>query len=86
MAQRKYLNLCEIEALLSATLKMPHPERNHCLILMGYLHGFRASELLGIKMSDIDLQAGNLNIRRLKTVYQLNILCRNRRCSPFVAG
>ncbi|EIL41084.1 hypothetical protein ECO9942_05068, partial [Escherichia coli O26:H11 str. CVM9942] len=33
--------------------------------LMGYLHGVQASELLGIKLSDIDLQAGNLNIRRL---------------------
>ncbi|EFI5218649.1 tyrosine-type recombinase/integrase [Escherichia coli] len=66
MAQRKYLNPGEINELLSAVCKMPHPERNHCLILMGYLHGFRASELLGIKLSDIDLQAGNLNIRRLK--------------------
>ncbi|MBB2255215.1 DNA recombinase, partial [Escherichia sp. 0.2392] len=44
MAQRKYLNPGEINELLSAVCKMPHPERNHCLILMGYLHGFRASE------------------------------------------
>ncbi|AOD13411.1 tyrosine-type recombinase/integrase [Escherichia coli] len=65
MDNKKYLNPGEIHKLHSAVFKVPHPERNHCLLLMGYLHGVQASELLGIKLSDIDLQAGNLNIRRL---------------------
>ncbi|EFU2785901.1 hypothetical protein HUH83_000801 [Salmonella enterica] len=41
--------------MLSATDRMPFPERNRCLILMAFIHGFRASELLGLRLSDIDL-------------------------------
>lgn len=52
--------------LLSATDRMPFPERNRCLILMAFIHGFRASELLGLRLSDIDLAGRQLYIRRLK--------------------
>ena len=51
--KRKYLTQEEIEKLLSATDRMPFPERNRCLILMAFIHGFRASELLGLRLSDI---------------------------------
>ncbi len=64
--KRKYLTQEEIEKLLSATDRMPFPERNHCLILMAFIHGFRASELLGLRLSDIDLAGRQLYIRRLK--------------------
>ncbi len=64
--KRKYLTQEEIEKLLSATDRMPFPERNRCLILMAFIHGFRASELLGLRLSDIDLAGRQLYIRRLK--------------------
>ncbi|EAP9194501.1 tyrosine-type recombinase/integrase, partial [Salmonella enterica subsp. diarizonae] len=49
--KRKYLTQEEIEKLLSATDRMLFPERNRCLILMAFIHGFRASELLGLRLS-----------------------------------
>ncbi|EHE8977206.1 tyrosine-type recombinase/integrase [Salmonella enterica subsp. houtenae serovar 43:z4,z23:-] len=64
--KRKYLTQEEIEKLLSATDRMPFPERNRCLILMAFIHGFRVSELLGLRLSDIDLAGRQLYIRRLK--------------------
>lgn len=60
--KRKYLTQEEIEKLLSATDRMPFPERNRCLILMAFIHGFRASELLGLRLSDIDLAGRQLYI------------------------
>ncbi|TNF74846.1 DNA recombinase, partial [Salmonella enterica subsp. enterica serovar Heidelberg] len=51
--KRKYLTQEEIEKLLSATDRMPFPERNRCLILMAFIHGFRPSELMGLRLSDI---------------------------------
>lgn len=68
--KRKYLTQEEIEKLLSATDRMPFPERNRCLILMAFIHGFRASELLGLRLSDIDLAGRQLYIRRLKKAFQ----------------
>lgn len=40
--------------------------RNHAMILLAYKHGMRASEVCGLKMSDVDLKAGEIVIRRLK--------------------
>ena len=65
-SKRKYLSGPEVEALLEATRATRHSERNYCLIYMAYLHGLRASELLGLRLSDLDLRGGTLNVRRLK--------------------
>jgi type 1 fimbriae regulatory protein FimB len=40
--------------------------RNHAMILLAYRHGMRASEVCGLKVSDVDLKAGEIVIRRLK--------------------
>jgi type 1 fimbriae regulatory protein FimB len=40
--------------------------RNHAMILLAYKHGMRASEVCNLKLSDIDLKAGEIVIRRLK--------------------
>ena len=45
---------------------MSFPERNRCLIMMAFIHGFRASELLDLRLSDIDASGKQLNIRRIK--------------------
>ena len=66
MAQRKYLSREEIELLLSEASRNSWPERNYCLILMGFLHGFRISELLGLRLSDIDMRAKVIYVRRIK--------------------
>lgn len=41
-------------------------ERNYCMILMCYYHGMRVSELLKMKISDIDFNDNTVFIPRLK--------------------
>ncbi|EJF5652733.1 tyrosine-type recombinase/integrase [Salmonella enterica] len=66
MSGRRFLTQHEISALLAAALDGPNPERNHCLILMAFLHGFRASELLALNVADLDLKGRIVYVSRLK--------------------
>ncbi len=63
---RNYLTSTEVEALLSGVLDGNNPERNHCMLMTAFFHGMRASELLDIRLSDLDLKGRVLYIRRLK--------------------
>lgn len=63
---RKYLTQDEVYRLMDAAQSMSFPERNRCLIMMAFIHGFRASELLDLRLSDIDASGKQLNIRRIK--------------------
>ena len=40
--------------------------RDWAMILLAYRHGLRASEVCGLKLTDIDLKAGSISVRRLK--------------------
>lgn len=40
--------------------------RDWAMILLAYRHGLRASEVCGIKLTDLDLKSGSISIRRLK--------------------
>ena len=51
---RKYLTQDEVYRLMDAAQSISFPERNRCLIMMAFIHGFRASELLDLRLSDID--------------------------------
>lgn len=66
MTRRRFLTRGEVNSLLDAGLKGRHGVRNHTLIFMAFRHGFRISELLSIKMSDIDLDSKQIYVRRLK--------------------
>ncbi|QZY66581.1 tyrosine-type recombinase/integrase (plasmid) [Providencia rettgeri] len=66
MKQRKFITRTEIEALLNATKQGRYPERDYCLLLMGFLHGFRVSELRYLSISDINFTENTLYVRRLK--------------------
>jgi integrase len=35
------------------------------MILLAYRHGLRASEVCGLKLADMDLEAGSISVRRL---------------------
>lgn len=63
---RKYLTQDEVYRLMDAAQSMSFPERNRCLIMMAFIHGFRASDLLDLRLSDIDASGKQLNIRRIK--------------------
>lgn len=63
---RNYLTSSEITLLLEAIQKTRYPERNRCLIYMSFIHGLRVSEACGLRLSDIDLNAGEMYVSRLK--------------------
>ncbi|WP_272691077.1 tyrosine-type DNA invertase [Providencia sp. PROV116] len=66
MKQRKFITRNEINMLLDATKYGRYPERDYCLLLMGFLHGFRVSELSHLSINDIDLVQKIVYVRRLK--------------------
>tara|TARA_R110001592_G_scaffold90460_2_gene265939 strand:+ start:4946 stop:5539 length:594 start_codon:yes stop_codon:yes gene_type:complete len=63
---KNFLSEKEIEQLLNAARKNRHGTRDHLLLLMMYRHGLRVSEVISIKLADLNLQQGRLWIRRLK--------------------
>lgn len=63
---RKYLTSYEINNLLTYAKKDVLGIRNYCMILMCYIHGFRASELLNIKISDVEVNSRRIYVSRLK--------------------
>lgn len=67
MEQRKFLTKDEVSSMLSVAIKNDrHGVRNHCMIFLAFSHGFRISELLALKTSDININAGQIYIRRIK--------------------
>jgi site-specific recombinase XerD len=64
---RDYLTRDEVASLLRAAKKSPrHGTRNYAMILIAYRHGLRASELVNLRVSDLDLHAGTIYCRRAK--------------------
>jgi type 1 fimbriae regulatory protein FimB len=64
--EREYLTEPEINALLAASTRSRNPERDYCLILLAYLHGLRVSELISLRLDDIDLIGKRFFVPRLK--------------------
>jgi site-specific recombinase XerD len=54
----------EMLDLLKAARK--RSTRDWAMILLAYRHGLRASEVCGVKLTDVDLKSGSISIRRLK--------------------
>src|SRR6266567_4312681 len=64
---RDYLTRDEVASLLRAAKKSSrHGARNHAMILIAYRHGLRASEVISLRLSDLDLRAGTTYCRRAK--------------------
>ena len=64
---RDYLFPSEIKLLMEAIKRSPrHGIRNSLMALLAYRHGLRISELIDLRLSDLDLHAGRINCRRLK--------------------
>lgn len=66
MKERRYLTQREVLSILEATTGHQHQIRDYTMIVMGFLHGFRVSELTSLKLSDINMESKNVYIRRLK--------------------
>jgi integrase len=63
---KNFLTEAEIVSFLQAARKGRHGVRNYAMALLAYRHGLRVSELINIRMADLDLDAGHLFVRRLK--------------------
>ena len=64
---REYLTPDEVKALIKAAGSIGrHRHRDRTLILMGYRHGLRVSELVAMRWDQIELKAGRLHVVRLK--------------------
>ncbi|EBS3707171.1 pilus assembly protein [Salmonella enterica subsp. enterica serovar Hull] len=77
MSTRKFLTRHEILAMLKAVADAPNPERNLCFIMMAFIHGFRASEILTLQLADLDLRGRVIQVTRMKngfsTIHPLSV-------------
>lgn len=64
---REHLVPQEIEAMLKAARSIGrHGNRDATLILVGYRHGLRVSELVALRWEQVDFNGGTIYINRLK--------------------
>jgi type 1 fimbriae regulatory protein FimB len=63
---KNFLTGVEIADFLKAARKGRHSVRNYAMLLLAFRHGLRVSELINIRMPDIDLDTGRLFVRRVK--------------------
>src|SRR4029453_13345777 len=64
---REYQTSAEIERLMAAArASSRHGHRDATMILIGYRHGLRASELCDLQWSQVELATGRLHVRRAK--------------------
>ena len=63
---KNFLTTSEMKKFLAAARKGRHAVRDYCLMLMAYRHGLQVSELIDIRLNDLDLETGRLFVRRLK--------------------
>ena len=67
LRNREYLTESEVEDLQRAARKQGrHGHRDGSLILLAFSHGFRVTELVNLRWSQIDLKSGNVHVSRLK--------------------
>ena len=64
---REYLTEKEVDEIMNAARKLGrHGHRDSALILLGYRHGLRVSELVALRWEQIDLSQGLLHVTRAK--------------------
>jgi type 1 fimbriae regulatory protein FimB/type 1 fimbriae regulatory protein FimE len=63
---REYLLEAEVTAMMKAAKKGRWGHRDSTLILMGYRHGLRISELVNLRWQQVDFKTGHLHVKRIK--------------------
>ena len=57
---KDFLTEAEMKRFLDAASHGRHGVRDHAMMLMTFRHGLRVSELIDVRMKDIDLETGHL--------------------------
>src|SRR5215813_13103885 len=65
-SMREYLTEKEVDRLIEAAKGNRWGHRDATAILIAYRHGLRASELVALRWSDLELTTGRLHVRRAK--------------------
>jgi site-specific recombinase XerD len=63
---REYLTEAEVERLLTAANGNRWGHRDATMILVGYRHGLRVSELVDLRWDQVEFASGTLHVRRVK--------------------
>jgi integrase len=63
---REYLTEKEVDRLIETAKGNRWGHRDATAILVAYRHGLRASELVALRWSDLELQTSRLHVRRAK--------------------
>src|SRR5215470_7258072 len=63
---KDFLTPAEVENFLAAAKKGTHGIRDYAMALLAFRHGLRVSELIDIRVEEVDLKTGHIWIRRLK--------------------
>ncbi len=63
---RKHLTGHEVEKLIDAARQSRNPERDRCILLLSFRHGYRVSELCALPLDHVDLEGRVLHVKRLK--------------------
>ena len=63
---REYLTEAEVERLMAAAKGNRRGHRDATMVLVGYRHGLRASELVDLRWDQVDFASATLHVRRVK--------------------
>jgi site-specific recombinase XerD len=63
---REHLTEVEVEQLIEAVKGNRWPHRDATMILVGYRHGLRVSELVDLRWDQVDFHHARLHVRRVK--------------------
>lgn len=63
---RDFLTQAETTRLLNSAKTGRFGIRDYAMLLLAFRHGLRVSELIGVRTSDIDLDAGRIWVKRVK--------------------
>jgi type 1 fimbriae regulatory protein FimB len=63
---KDFLTDAEMQRFLEAARHGRHGVRDYLLMLMAYRHGLRVSELVDLRLRDLDLDTGRVYVRRKK--------------------
>jgi integrase len=64
--EKNFLTEAEMTRLLQAAKQGRYGLRDYALLLVGYRHGLRVSELVGVRLDHVRIEEGKLWVKRLK--------------------